>query len=118
MRFEAQHMPKSDNRPTIEMAEVVALNALNFLAQEPDRLGRFIALTGIGPDALRKSAAEPGILAAVLGHLLEDESSLLVFCTTFAIEPDDVGPAHARLVEAARESGALDHGADKPPPKP
>ena len=46
-------------RITREIAENLAIQALSFLAADPERLGRFLAITGIGPDAIRKAAVDP-----------------------------------------------------------
>ena len=92
------------NKPStknIESAEIIALQALDFLAQEPDRLGRFVALTGIGPAQLRAEAGTPAILAAVLDHLLGDESLLLVFTSLHTLSPDSIAPAREALSNAA-----------------
>ena len=35
-----------------EVAEIVAIQALNFIAGDPERLGLFLAETGIGPETL------------------------------------------------------------------
>jgi len=40
-------------------AEHLAIAALGFIAGEPERLGRFLAITGIGPDSIRAAAREP-----------------------------------------------------------
>jgi Protein of unknown function (DUF3572) len=40
-------------------AESLAIAALAFLAAEPGRLGRFLALTGIGPESIRAAAHQP-----------------------------------------------------------
>jgi hypothetical protein len=82
-------------------AETIALSALAFLADDPARLGRFLALTGLGPGELRTNARAPRILAAVLGHLLQDESLLLVFAAGRGIAPELVAPAHALLEQQA-----------------
>ncbi len=88
-----------------DSAETIALSALAFLAEDPPRLGRFLALTGVGPNELRTHARAPRILAAVLGHLLQDESLLLVFAATQGVAPELVAPAHAVLeAQAAAES--------------
>jgi hypothetical protein len=84
-----------------ESAETIALTALAFLADEPARLGRFLALTGVGPGELRVNARAPRMLAAVLNHLLQDESLLLVFAASHAIEPELIAPAQALLEELA-----------------
>jgi hypothetical protein len=86
-----------------DQAEIVALQALAFLAEDAQRLGSFLALTGLGPDELRAQAHEPRLLAAVLDHLLRDESKLLVFAASYGIAPELIGQAHAALEEAAAE---------------
>ena len=45
-------------------AEQLAIAALGFIAGEPEQLGRFLAMSGIGPDSLRDAAREPRFLAA------------------------------------------------------
>jgi len=64
-------MNKASGNPR-EAAEALAIQALNFLATEPERLGRFLALSGLGPESIRAAAAESGFLANVLAHLGED----------------------------------------------
>ncbi|MBU1209735.1 MAG: DUF3572 domain-containing protein [Alphaproteobacteria bacterium] len=83
---------------SVDEAEQIALQALHFLAEDGPRLGRFLSLTGIGPAELRASAGERRVLAAVLGHLLEDESLLLMFVGGSRIAPEHVGNAHRLLV--------------------
>lgn len=78
-------------------AETIAIRALGFLAEDPERLGRFLSLTGIGPDELRAHAHERGMLAAVLAYLLEDEASLLVFTANAGLKPEAIEPARALL---------------------
>ena len=82
---------------TGEAAEAVGLQGLLFLTSDAGRLGRFLAETGIGPAELRAQAGTPELLAAVLGHLLEDESSLLVFTSGAGLDPADVHAARAAL---------------------
>ncbi len=84
-----------------EQAEAIALSALAFLAEEPERLGRFLALTGMGPAELRAEAGTPQTLAAVLGHLLSDESLLLVFTGMKGVSPECIAPAHDLLTRAS-----------------
>jgi len=91
-----------------ESAETIALSALAFLADDLPRLGRFLALTGLGPSELREEARAPRIQAAVLGHLLQDESLLLVFAASQGIAPELIAPAQA-LLEA--QAGAAARGA-------
>src|SRR5262249_58207951 len=60
-------------------AEHLAIAALGFIAGEPERLGRFLAMTGIGPDSIRTAAREAQFLLGVLDHLAADEPLLLAF---------------------------------------
>ena len=62
-----------------EAAQALALRALAFLAEDPERLGRFLALSGMGPAELRTRASDPALLGGVLDHLLSDERLLLAF---------------------------------------
>ena len=88
-----------------DLAEEIAVSALGFLAADIQRLGRFLALTGIGPGELRAEARTPRVLAAVLEHLLQDESLLLVFAAGNGIAPNLVAPAHAVLEQQGGTSG-------------
>jgi Protein of unknown function (DUF3572) len=90
-------MTRGSGHVDLEDAESIALAGLAFLAEDGARLGRFLALTGIGPEDLRSRADAPQTLAAVLEHILGDESLLLVFAAHKAIRADQVAPAHALL---------------------
>lgn len=78
-------------------AEVVAIQALAYIAGEPEQLGRFLAITGIGPDQIRQAAREPRFLAGVLTHVMGDERLLVAFAESAGIEPATVGRAHDAL---------------------
>lgn len=80
-----------------EQAEALAIGALGFLAGDPERLGRFLALTGLGPDNLRAAAREPAFLASILAHVSADESLLLAFAANLGVDPAQVGAAHRML---------------------
>jgi hypothetical protein len=76
-----------------DAAESLAVQALTFLAGDPERLARFLALTGIGPTQIRAAAATPGFLAGVLDHVASDEALLMAFAAEAGIEPADIGRA-------------------------
>lgn len=82
-------------------AETIALQALGFLADDPERLGRFLGLTGMGPAELSEKAQTPQVLLAVLEHLLQDEGLLLVFAASSGTPPEDIAPAHAKIEQMA-----------------
>jgi hypothetical protein len=83
------------------MAEAIALQGLAFLAEEPGRLQRFAAATGLDLGELRARADNPELLAAVLEHLAGDESLLLVFAASRGIAPESIAPAIRRLQAGA-----------------
>jgi hypothetical protein len=85
---------------TRESAEMLAIEALGFLAQEPERLGRFLALTGIEAQSLRAAALEPNFLLGVLDHLAGDERLLRQFSEQKEIEPEVVPRARDLLARA------------------
>jgi len=64
-------------RITRKIAESLAIQALGFMASDPERLGAFLAATGIGPEAIRLAAADPSFLAGVLDYVAADEPLLL-----------------------------------------
>jgi hypothetical protein len=82
---------------TQEAAEGLAIQALTFIAQDAERLGRFLAVTGIGPSEIRLAARESGFLIGVLDHLAGDERLLSTFATEAGIDPAEVGMARAAL---------------------
>ena len=88
---------KARAAPTQEAAETLAIQALAFIAEEPDRLGAFLAASGIGPDAIRDAAREPDFLAGVLDHMLDDESLLLAFADSAGLDPASIARARRAL---------------------
>src|ERR1041384_2453293 len=66
LRKRKQMAPRKPPALDREYAESLAVQALTYLAAEPERLGRFIALSGLGPEDIRIAAGEPGFLAGVL----------------------------------------------------
>lgn len=85
---------------TPEAAEKLATDALGYLAQDLEHLGRFLALSGIGPAELRTASAEPGFLVGVLEFYMEHESLLLAFTETKGYRPTMVAAAHLVLCNA------------------
>jgi hypothetical protein len=80
-----------------EAAEGLAIQALTYLAGEPERLEQFLTLTGIGPEQIRTASAEPGFLAGVLAYLASDEQLAREFVAQAACAPDDIARAHNAL---------------------
>ena len=89
-------MPKVP-RITRELGENLAISALAFLAEDPERLGAFLSQTGIGPEMIRKAAADPSFLAGVLDHVVADEPLLLAVADYAGVSPETVEQAHLAL---------------------
>jgi hypothetical protein len=85
---------------TREWAESVAIQALSFMAEDPERLDRFMALTGIESQSLRDAAREPNFLLGVLDHVAGDERLLRDFTTQRELEPEFVIRARDLLAGA------------------
>jgi Protein of unknown function (DUF3572) len=79
-----------------EVAEIVAVQALSFIAGDPERLGIFLAESGIGPETLRSAAADPHFLGSVLDFVMRDDVTVKAFADASKLHPTNI--AAARLV--------------------
>ncbi len=84
-----------------EEAEVIALNALGFLAADPQRLQRFLDLSGLDLQAIRESASDKAFLGGILDHLLADQTLLLIFAEEHGLKPERVASLRRKLPGAA-----------------
>jgi hypothetical protein len=80
-----------------EVAEIVAIQALSFIAGEPERLGLFLAESGIGPETLRNAAADPRFLASVLDFVMRDDATVKAFAEVSQLHPTNIAAAHQAL---------------------
>jgi len=88
---------KQGPAPTREQAEELAIQALTFIAGDPERLGRFLAITGIGPGEIRAAAREPGFLAGVLEYMASDDRLISVFAAENNLSPADLEKCRVAL---------------------
>ena len=89
-------MKKSVHNPR-EVAEIVAVQALSFIAGDPERLGLFLAESGIGPETLRPAAADPRFLASVLDFVMRDDATVKAFAAVSQLHPTNIAAAHQAL---------------------
>jgi len=82
-----------------ENAELLAIQALTFIAEDEARMRSFAAATGIEPSQMRAAARQDGFLAGVLEHILDNESLLVAFADSAGIDPAEIARARAALVE-------------------
>jgi hypothetical protein len=88
---------KAPSSKARQASEILAIQALAFIAAEPERLEAFLAATGLTVDRLRESANAPDFLIGVLEHMLADESLLLAFADDAAIDPAEIARARNAL---------------------
>ncbi len=65
----------------------MALAALGWILEDPDRAGRFLALTGIGPDDLRNMLGSAALDRAVFDHLRAHEPDLIACAAAIGVAP-------------------------------
>ena len=80
-----------------EDAEHLAIGALGFLGSDPDRTERFLRLTGLTPETLRRAGADPRFFVSVLDYLLSDEPLLMAYAAELGVGPEVVVAARAAL---------------------
>ncbi len=78
-------------------AERIAIAVLGWLAEDMDRLLPFMAASGLTPDTLRQSAADPAFLSAVLDHVMGDELVLTACANALDLKPERIAVAWRRL---------------------
>ena len=75
----------------------VALAVFDRLAADDERMSRFFAVTGLGPQTIREAARSPGFLSAILDHVCSDERLLVEIAGEIGLPPEGVAAAQARL---------------------
>ena len=92
-----RHFSKARQSVSPEFGRSLAASALAFVAADPERLNRFLSLTGLGPHNLRDAAADPAFHGSVLEYMLADEELLLRFAAHSDLKPETVALAHHAL---------------------
>ena len=78
----------------------LALAALAATLTDERRALRFLDLTGIGTEELRRRASEPRLLSALIGFLEAHEPDLLSVSEQIGVRPDALVAARRSLEEA------------------
>jgi hypothetical protein len=93
-----KHWPmKRQGGMTLDAAEGLAIQGLTFIAGDGERLGRFLAISGIGPTEIRAASREPRFLAGVLEYLASDDRLAAEFTVEVGCDPTDLAKAHTAL---------------------
>ncbi|MDG1995857.1 MAG: DUF3572 family protein [Emcibacteraceae bacterium] len=77
-----------------ERAEIIAINALSFIAENENYLSGYLKLSGMSLDYVKESmkneASMKNILASVIDYMLQNEKCLLDYAENYEIDPNDV----------------------------
>ena len=79
----------------------LALAALAATLGSERRAQRFVEMTGIGTDELRRRAAEPSLLAALLRFLEAYEPDLVAVAGELGVDPLDLVRARREIEQGA-----------------
>ena len=88
---------KSTPRLAEEAAEMLAIQALGFIGEEPERLAGFLHSSGLAIEQIRDAAQEARFLVGVLEHMLSNESLLVAFADSAGINPADIARARSAM---------------------
>ena len=80
-----------------QAAEKLGVQALEYLAGEPELLGHFLAQSGADAASLRAAAQDPEFLGFVLDFILLDDATVLALSQIAACAPEDIARARAHL---------------------
>ncbi len=82
---------------TPEQAEILALQALAFVAGDEKMISALQAQSGLAPDSLKDNLENSALLGSILDFLLEDERRLVACCEANEWELELVGQARRAL---------------------
>jgi hypothetical protein len=80
---------------TNDDSQTLALRALAWCVDDARRAGRLLELTGLTTNDLRARAAQPAVLAAILGFVEAHEPDLIACAEALDVKPE-------RLIAARR----------------
>lgn len=82
---------------SVEEAERLALEAFSRIAADEERLGRFLAISGLQAQTIRSAAAMPGFLAGILDYVAADEPLLVALAQELDMKPEHLMEARWTL---------------------
>ena len=95
MQIDSMNTPLK--RVTREEAENVAVGAFSYIISDEERLGRFMAVSGLQPDTIRSAASSPGFFAGILDYVVSDEPLLIALAKERDTKPEHIMQAHWTL---------------------
>ena len=86
-------------------AHDIAVQALTFVAGDPDVLSRFLGTTGWTAQSLQEEETRETLPRAALEYLMGADDLLLTFAANTGVDPADVARAHYTLQNAPAREG-------------
>ncbi|MFZ5608447.1 MAG: DUF3572 family protein [Pseudomonadota bacterium] len=83
-----------------QQAEILALNALAFLASEPFKWQAFLVQSGIDPTHVRAQVGDLDFLQGVLDFIASREDWVVAFADAARLAPETVNAARRSLAHA------------------
>lgn len=80
-----------------DQAEIFGLQALSHMAKHEEILMAYMNLSGITPEELKNSAADPATLGSILDYFLQNEKKLITFCQAIEVAPEQLKKARQYL---------------------
>ncbi|HEX7857407.1 MAG TPA: DUF3572 domain-containing protein [Sphingobium sp.] len=78
-------------------AQTIALMVIGWIVAEESRSERFLTLTGLDGEQLRKGLGDPSILGAALDFLMGHERDLLTCSDAIDVAPEAIVAARAEI---------------------
>ncbi len=94
-------------RPAPLALQQASTLVLATLAETPESLERFLALSGVNGAGLRAAVADPAFLIGVIDYALADEALLCLVATKAAMTPEALGKALMQLADP--QAGQASH---------
>ena len=80
-----------------DSAEVLALGVLGWLASDGERIGAFLAATGLAQGDIAAMTRDPAFLAGVVDFCLESDERVLACAEALGVPPEAIGQARSAL---------------------
>ncbi|ADH88815.1 conserved hypothetical protein [Ancylobacter novellus DSM 506] len=93
-------MRSSKPLSTQQAAREVSLGALSYLAVDPERIGPFLAESGLSPADLRGAIGSSAFHVALLDYMINRQDLLVAYADEAEIEPGHVVAAREILAHA------------------
>lgn len=78
-------------------AENIAIDALAWLADDPELVGGFLGVSGADVSQLQSAASNPEFLGFVLDYIMMDDSLVLACANTIGVKPEVLAAARHYL---------------------